>query len=137
VRSEDQILLALEGLRVSPFHNGENDDKRSYLDIRYAISGNQRTGQSVEERIDEMGANVDRYPKAVASVREDGIPLSIERLFDAAVRAFDNQRYHDRWREMIAEITGMIQERGFDVVLSAEGKPIEIVEGERHESAAS
>lgn len=50
------VLKALHGLRISPHHNGENERRTQYLDIRYALRGNSRLGESPEERIDKMAA---------------------------------------------------------------------------------
>lgn len=61
VRPESRLLRAIEGLHVSPFHNGENDQRKTYLHIRYALAGNQRTGQTIEERIDDMATLAERH----------------------------------------------------------------------------
>lgn len=123
VRSLDAVLKALDGLRVSPFHNGENSDQRKYLDIRYALSGNQRTGESIEERIDAMGANAERYSAPVAAVSEDGTPAQVQRLFDAAIRAFDNRRFNENWRNDIGDLVRRIRNAGYGVDFTADGRP--------------
>lgn len=59
VRSVAECKRAIDGLRVSPWHNGENDGKKKYLGIRYALSG---IGQeSNDERIDKMIAIADEH----------------------------------------------------------------------------
>jgi hypothetical protein len=55
VRSLAECKRAIDGLRVSPHHNGENSQGTKYLDIRYALKGNSTRGESNEERIDRMG----------------------------------------------------------------------------------
>lgn len=54
VRDEATVIRAIEGLRLSSWHNGENEQRRKYLDIRYALKGNSARGESSEERIDRM-----------------------------------------------------------------------------------
>lgn len=56
VRTLDECKRAIDGLRVSPHHNGENEQRQTYLDIRYALKGNGARGESPEERIDKMVA---------------------------------------------------------------------------------
>jgi hypothetical protein len=124
VRPLDAVLRALDGLKTSKFHNGENDQRQTYLDIRYALSGNQRTGESIEERIDKMGADVRRE---VVDGSEDGIPGWVQRNFDAMVRAYENQRYITRWRENIDSITAAVRDAGFDVTFDTDGRPLEVV----------
>lgn len=54
VRDEAACCRAIDGLARSPFHNGENDRRKKYLGIRYALKGNTATGESNDERIDKM-----------------------------------------------------------------------------------
>lgn len=49
-----KVKLAVIGLSVSPHHNGENDTKTPYLDIRYALRGIK--DESDDERIEKMAA---------------------------------------------------------------------------------
>jgi hypothetical protein len=67
VRSEERCIQAVSGLRLSPFHNGENDQRKKYLDIRYALKGNSARGESNDERIDKMAALADDADAAVNS----------------------------------------------------------------------
>lgn len=55
VRRVEEIKWALYGLSVSPHHNGRNDQRKTYLDIRYALAGVSK-GESNDERIDKMAA---------------------------------------------------------------------------------
>lgn len=55
VRSAGEIKWAIFGLSVSPHHNGKNDQRKTYLDIRYALAGVSK-GESNDERIDKMAA---------------------------------------------------------------------------------
>ncbi|GAC1524646.1 MAG: hypothetical protein NVS3B1_12680 [Marmoricola sp.] len=52
VRTVEECKRAIDGLRISPFHNGENDRQTKYLGIQYALKG--RNGESTDERIDKM-----------------------------------------------------------------------------------
>lgn len=54
VRPEEVCAQAIEGLAKSAFHNGDNDRRKKYLGIRYALKGNQQTGETADERIDKM-----------------------------------------------------------------------------------
>jgi len=76
VRPLDEVLAAIIGLSKSPHHNGKNDRKKKYLDLRYALRGNAQSGQTIEERIDMMSEmagdtpNAERFKK-----RTDGSEL--------------------------------------------------------------
>lgn len=61
---------AITGLSRSPFHNGENDRRKKYLAIRYALSGNAQTGETAEERIDSMAEAAHTQPTNVSQLRE-------------------------------------------------------------------
>lgn len=54
VRDEEACIAAIIGLSKSAFHNGDNDRRKKYLGIRYALKGNQQTGETADERIDKM-----------------------------------------------------------------------------------
>lgn len=69
VRTVAECKKAIEGLRVSPYHNGTNDAGRKYLDIRYALAGISKN-ESADERIDKMGD--------LAPVTGGGIPSGDE-----------------------------------------------------------
>lgn len=56
-RSVAECKRAIDGLHVSPFHNGENQQKKKYLGIRYALSGIGT--ESADERIDKMIAEAE------------------------------------------------------------------------------
>lgn len=75
VRSVAECKRAIDGLRVSPFHNGENDRKTEYLGIQYALKG--RGGESHDERIDKMIALAPATP-AVHGVADIKIQRRIE-----------------------------------------------------------
>jgi hypothetical protein len=55
VRSVEEVKWAIYGLSISPHHNGRNDERKTYLDIRYALAGVSK-GESNDERIDKMAA---------------------------------------------------------------------------------
>lgn len=48
---EDAVKLAVTGLSRSPHHNGENEQRRTYLEIRYALKG--IGDESDDERIEK------------------------------------------------------------------------------------
>lgn len=54
VRDVEVVLRAIDGLAASPYHNGANEQRTEYLDIRYALKGNSNRGESNEARIDTM-----------------------------------------------------------------------------------
>lgn len=45
---------AIDGLAASPHHNGQNDRRKKYLGIRYALKGNSQNGEGTDERIQKM-----------------------------------------------------------------------------------
>lgn len=52
VRTEAECIAAIDGLARSPFHNGQNDRRKKYLGIQYALKGAGAEG--TDERIDKM-----------------------------------------------------------------------------------
>jgi hypothetical protein len=52
-----KVKRAVVGLSLSPHHNGENDQRTPYLDIRYALKGIR--DESDDERIDRMARIAD------------------------------------------------------------------------------
>jgi len=69
-RSEQQCCEAIDGLASSPHHNGQNDRRKKYLDIRYALSGIGKEGD--DERIDKMAEKAPRQgsPSGSMSVQD-------------------------------------------------------------------
>lgn len=55
VRSAPECVRAVHGLSCSPHHAGHNDRKKKYLQLRYALKGNERLAESNGERIDRAG----------------------------------------------------------------------------------
>jgi hypothetical protein len=53
--AQQDLKTAILGLSRSPFHNGDNEQKKKYLEIRYALKG--LGDESDDERIDKMIAN--------------------------------------------------------------------------------
>lgn len=80
VRPMSTVLRAIDGLAASPHHNGQNDRRKKYLGINYALQG--IGAQSNDERIDDMAS------KAAATV--DGVLANIPSAGRAMVR--DRQR---------------------------------------------
>jgi hypothetical protein len=76
VRSEQQCCEAISGLASSPHHNGQNDRRKKYLDIRYALSGIGKEGD--DERIDKMAEKAPRQGSSLGtmSVRDFVASLS-------------------------------------------------------------
>lgn len=54
LRELPTVLAAVDGLAVSAHHNGKNESRKKYLDLRYALRGNSRNGETPEQRIDAM-----------------------------------------------------------------------------------
>lgn len=91
VRPVAVCRAAIEGLARSPWHLGQNEDGKKYLDIRYALKGNSARGESNEERIDKMCQLAAESPasrEADTSRLPDGVSreMVIRRLED--VRAY-------------------------------------------------
>lgn len=49
---EDATKRALLGLSRSPFHQGQNEQRKKYQELRHALKGKQRDGESDAERIE-------------------------------------------------------------------------------------
>lgn len=88
VRSVEAAKKAISGLRFSPHHNGENEQKLKYLHIRYALKGNQRTGESSEERIDRMGVIADQHAEIASS---SPIPVGFSPVVTGTLRTALNE----------------------------------------------
>jgi hypothetical protein len=54
VRPLEQVFRAIDGLAVSPHHNGQNESRKKFLGIHYALKG--IGAESNDERIDKMAA---------------------------------------------------------------------------------
>lgn len=52
LRGEEDTKKALLGLSRSPFHGGRNEQQRKYQELRHALKGKQRDGESDDERIE-------------------------------------------------------------------------------------
>ena len=50
-RTVDECIKAIDGLAASRWHNGDNPERKRYLDIQYALG---RKTESPDERIDKM-----------------------------------------------------------------------------------
>lgn len=106
VRDLDTVKRAVAGLFRSPWHTGQNDGGRKYLDIRYALRGNGGRGESNEERIDRMAEGVKEVPSSSAG----GAPQLRRRggYIDVLIRKVEgNSRrppsYPPEWDEAEAE----------------------------------
>jgi hypothetical protein len=81
VRSVAECMRAIDGLRVSPHHNGQNDQRQKYLDIRYALKGNSARGESTTSA----------STRWVNSLRPHGLSPNLPRK--VAIRLDNYQRY--------------------------------------------
>jgi hypothetical protein len=101
-----EVKLAISGLRVSPHHNGENDQRKKYLDIRYALRGNTARGESVEERLAKMIALGRKF-----SPHSDGhtsVPDAIvQRLLDSVRHAVQTGGEIERGKQAKARLEGL------------------------------
>jgi hypothetical protein len=92
VRSVAECKRAIDGLRVSPHHNGENDQRQKYLDIRYALKGNSARGESDDERIDKMGELAPSHGLAPSLPRKVAIRLDNYQRYIASGRTREERR---------------------------------------------
>ncbi len=60
VRDEETCCKAIDGLAASPHHNGQNEQRKKYLALRYALKG--IGAESNDERIDNMAAKATPSP---------------------------------------------------------------------------
>lgn len=105
VRPIDVVLRAIEGLRVSPHHNGENDRGETYLDIRYALRGNAQRGESPEERIDKMAAHaLDYADESEKSVLSDARISILKDEVEQALEFSTNTAIVERGRRAKLEL---------------------------------
>lgn len=88
VRSEDDCNRAIDGLAVSPHHNGQNDRKKKYLGLRYALAGIGR--ESTDERIDKMAALADPTVDGVLA----GIPSAVREMVRHRQRQVEDMLLH-------------------------------------------
>jgi hypothetical protein len=100
VRSVAECKLAIDGLRVSPHHNGENPDGTKYLDIRYALKGNQTRGESDEERIDRMGEKAPAHSLSPNLPRKVAIRLDNVQRWVASGRSRETRRSKESKAEL-------------------------------------
>lgn len=116
VRSVEECCRAIDGLKVSPFHNGENDQKKSYLGIQYALKG--RNGESHDERIDKM---IDEADKRGGGLHGGKLPTDhprVARWLEYVRYAWSNQAEKQRGREGLNNLRA----NGFDVRLLEGGR---------------
>lgn len=92
VRSVAECKRAIDGLAVSPHHNGENAQNTKYLDIRYALKGNTQRGESDEERIDRMGELAPAHGLPANLPRKVAIRLDNYRRYLASGRTREERR---------------------------------------------
>jgi hypothetical protein len=88
------VKQAVIGLSRSPHHNGENEQKKTYLDLRYALKPMRGTGETIQERVEKMARYADGAESSVAGTRDRGVlegrvdsaKASIRRLCEKAHR---------------------------------------------------
>lgn len=118
VRPLDQVKKAISGLHVSPHHNGKNDRKTKYLDIRYALKG--IGNESDDERIDKMALlapAVDSTPQT-AGITAPGLLARFREAWEAA-----GEMARNGLRAEIPRIVARCEADGFDVTLTKDGVP--------------
>lgn len=120
VRPMDRVLLAIDGLAVSPHHNGHNDRRKKYLGINYALQG--IGAESNDERIDKMadlaGPSATGADQSIPSAAREMVRTRqrlVEDMLlnpgdaDRAARAGDSERY---LRETWGLTAQLVQEMG-------------------------
>lgn len=92
VATVEECCRAITGLSRSPHHNGQNDQQRKYLDIRYALRGNGQRGESNAERIAAMGELA-----TAATPRRERTPVVEGRIREAmaVLRRRETGKYRD------------------------------------------
>lgn len=92
VRSLDECKRAIDGLARSSWHNGDNPDRKKYLDIQYALG---QKSESADERIDKAALWAH-----TASASPDRFEQVIAQLPDAAKVAFRRWRQDGRFGDL-------------------------------------
>lgn len=123
VRSAEECKRAIDGLKVSPFHNGENQDGKKYLDIRYALKGNSTKGESDEERIDKMMDTADAHGGGITGGKLPPDHPRVKRWVENVRYAWSNNAEKARGREALIKL----RELGYDVLLSDNPKRVKLV----------
>lgn len=122
VRSVAECKRAIDGLAASPHHNGQNDQRKTYLDLRYALKG--IGAESNDERIDKMAALA---PRSQEQRARTGADRATSR-FEALKRGWEHQRQLDTWPRMRQSLVEGINALGYAVVFDSDGKPARLEE---------
>lgn len=107
----EECCQAITGLSRSPHHNGQNEQRIKYLDIRYALKGNGARGESNDERIAKMAQlaslpALETEAEANANERQrrlDSELAKLEQFPDSELRPGDIAR-RDELRAQRAEL---------------------------------
>lgn len=110
---EDATKQALLGLTRSPHHRGENEQRKTYMEIRYALKG--RGDESDDERIEKAISWAATYAPNTAHVDPD----KVERWLDE-VRQYRARRVRNpdaiTGRDRAVVAYQALRDVGFDVV---------------------
>lgn len=96
VRPLATVLLAVDGLAASSYHNGENRRRKKYLGINYALQG--IGPQSNDERIDEMASKA----KATVSDFVDTLPSSGREMVRDRMRKVEQSLLHPDDKNLVS-----------------------------------
>lgn len=109
VRSVEECQRAIDGLSVSPFHNGDNDQKKKYLHLRYALAG--IGAESNDERIDKMIDIADEHGGVLRGGKLPSDHPRIKRWLRAVQVAWHSKTEMSRGRESLISL----RQSGYDV----------------------
>jgi hypothetical protein len=132
VRTIEECKRAIDGLSVSPWHNGDNPQRKKYLGIRYALSGNERTKKSADEVIDDM---IDLADEHGGVIRGGKLPTDHPRI----KRWLENVRYALRNRAELTrgrEALNALREHGYDVAKLEQAPWVRLIPYEQPRQAA-
>jgi hypothetical protein len=110
IRTVDECKRAIDGLSVSPFHNGDNEQRKKYLGIRYALSGIGK--ESNDERIDKMVDVADAHGGVVRGGKLPSDHPRIQRWLANVRTSLRSQTEMTRGRESLLSL----RENGYDVM---------------------
>lgn len=105
----ERVKLAITGLSLSPHHNGENDAKTKYLDIRYALRGiKDETDEDKIERMIGIAKSHGATPASSAAGAPRVDPARIERRLEAirACKSSGGTHEPERAEQAVRELEG-------------------------------
>jgi hypothetical protein len=129
-RSVEECKRAIDGLSVSPFHNGDNEQRKKYLGIRYALSGIGK--ESNDERIDKMVDIADEHGGVVRGGKLPSDHPRIKRWLENVRYALRNRAELTRGREAL----NALREHGYDVAKLEQAPWVRLIPYEQPRQAA-